>query len=115
MTDTDGAIVGRLDDGGLMARYETNDRVVDVQFDRLVVTDVTLRLYRDEREVGSVYNDHGTAQTMFRAGGQEGSDFVGVELPKSFVDRVLTEAEELGITESESGTSPDLYRRRVLD
>jgi hypothetical protein len=43
---------------------------------------------------------------------REGSDFLGVEVPKSFVETVLAAAEESGrVTD---GTAAEGYRKRVL-
>jgi hypothetical protein len=100
-------------DGHLLARIEDEHMVFEVSFDELEPTDVTLRFYRDGVQVGSVYNDDGTERTMARlATGREGSDFLGVELPKSFVEAVLDAAEESGrVTDT---TAAEGYRKRVL-
>lgn len=115
MTDTHAAIVDPRDDGTVMVRYERNDRVVEVTFDEVEVNDVTLSLYRDEESVGDILNDHGTAQTMFRAANQQGTDFVSVELPKSFVGRLLRVAEEESLVTTDDGATVAGYRRRVLE
>jgi hypothetical protein len=43
---------------------------------------------------------------------REGSDFLGVEVPKSFVEAVLDAAEESGRVTDE--TAAEGYRKRVL-
>jgi dihydropteroate synthase len=100
-------------DGRLLARIEDQHMVFEVSFDELEPTDVTLRFYRDDEQVGSIYNDDGTERTMARlTTGREGSDFIGVEVPKSFVAAVLDAAEESGrITDT---TAAEGYRKRVL-
>ena len=100
-------------DGRLLARIEDEHMVFEVSFDELEPTDVTLRFYRDGTQVGSVYNDDGTERTMVRlTTGREGSDFLGVEVPKSFVEAVLDAAAESGRVTDE--TAADGYRKRVL-
>ena len=100
-------------DGRLLARIEDDRMVFEVSFDELEPTDVTLRFYRDGAQVGSVYNDDGTERTMARlTTDREGSDFLGVEVPKSFVEAVLDAAEESGrVTDT---TAAEGYRKRVL-
>jgi hypothetical protein len=100
-------------DGRLLVRIEDERMVFEVSFDELEPTDVTLRFYRDGVQVGSVYNDDGTERTMVRlTTGREGSDFLGVEVPKSFVEAVLDAAEESGrVTDV---TAAEGYRKRVL-
>ena len=82
-------------DGHMLARLEADDRVFEVCFDAIEPTDVTLRFLRDEDRVGSIYNDDGTTRTMARlTTAREGTDFVAVEVPKSFVTDLLDAAEE---------------------
>jgi len=103
-------------DGRLAARYEAPDRVFEVGFETLRVTDVTLHFVRGGEKVGSVYNDYGTRRTMAHLdapGGDEG-DFVGVEVPKAFVAAVCDAAERTDRVD-ESGGSLATYRTRVLD
>lgn len=100
--------------GGLMlARAEAEDFVFEVSFETLEPTDVTLRFYRDGEKIGSIYNDSGTEQTMARlTTGRDGTDFIGVEVPKEFVSEVLTAAVETGrVTDEETAEG---YRLRVL-
>ena len=100
-------------DGQLLARIEDNRMVFEVSFDELEPTDVTLRFYRDGQKVGSIYNDDGTARTMARlTTGREGDDFLGVEVPKSFVAELLDAAEESDRLTDETAASG--YRVRVL-
>ena len=81
-------------DGRLLARIEDDRMVFEVSFDRLEPTDVTLRFYRNGEKVGSIYNDDGTERTMARlTTARDGNDFLGVEVPKSFVTAVLDAAE----------------------
>lgn len=81
----------------LLARYEDDDRVFEVSFDSLEPTDVTLRFRRDGERVGSIYNDDGTTRTMARlTTNRDGTDFIGVELPKEFVADVLDAALDTG-------------------
>jgi len=95
----------------LLARHETESMVFEVNVDAVEVTDVTLRLRRDGEKVGSIYNDHGTEKTMAHLT-TPGDDFVGVEVPKSFVREALDLAEE---TDRIAGGDPATYRLRVLD
>jgi hypothetical protein len=100
-------------DGRLLARIEDDDMVFEVTFDRLEPTDVTLHFLRDGQQVGSIYNDDGTQRTMARltvAG--DSSDFISVEVPKSFVERIVDTAEETGRVTDEAALAG--YRLRVL-
>ncbi|WP_049910852.1 hypothetical protein [Halorubrum coriense] len=100
-------------DGAILARLESDDRVFEVRFDALEPTDVTLRFLRDGDRVGSVYNDDGTQRTMARlTTAREGTDFIGVEVPKEFVAEVLDTALETGRVTDE--TAAEGYRLRVL-
>jgi hypothetical protein len=100
-------------DGHLLARIEDDRMVFEVSFDELEPTDVTLRFYRDGQKVGSIYNDDGTARTMARlTTGRDGNDFIGVEVPKSFVADVLDAAAESGRLTDETAAAG--YRTRVL-
>ena len=100
-------------DGRMLARIEGDDRVFEVSFDSIEATDVTLRFRRDGDRVGSIYNDAGTDRTMARlTTGREGDDFIGVEVPKSFVAAVLDAAVEAGRVADE--TAVEGYRLRVL-
>ncbi|ELZ50117.1 hypothetical protein C465_06201 [Halorubrum distributum JCM 9100] len=100
-------------DGAMLARLEGDDRVFEVRFDALEPTDVTLRFRRDGERVGSVYNDDGTKRTMARlTTAREGTDFIGVEVPKEFVAEVLDTALEMGRVTDE--TAAEGYRLRVL-
>ena len=99
-------------DGRLLARLEDDDRVFEVGFDRLEATDVTLHVLRDGEKVGSVYNDDGTERTMARLTVPGGSDFIAVEVPKSFVAEVLDAAAETD--RLVNPTDADGYRIRVL-
>jgi hypothetical protein len=100
--------------GRLLARFEADDRVFEVNYDELEATDVTLRLYRDGEQVGSVYNDFGTEKTMARltVPGSDVGDFIGIEVPKSFVAELLELAVETGRVRDE--TAVEGYRLRVL-
>ena len=95
----------------LLARHETESMVFEVNLDAVEVTDVTLRLHRDGEKVGSIYNDYGTAKTMARLT-TPGDDFIGVEVPKSFVSQLLDLAEETGRV---ADGDPETYRLRMLD
>ena len=100
-------------DGRMLARFESDDRVFEVTFDSLEPTDVTLRFLRDDERVGSIYNDDGTDRTMARlTTAREGTDFIGVEVPKEFVADVLDAAIEAGRVTDEAAA--DGYRIRVL-
>lgn len=104
--------VTELDDR-LFARLEADDRVFEVRFDTLDVTDVTLRFRRDGQRVGSVFNDDGTSRTMARLNVPGESDFVAVEVPKSFVAAIVDAAES-----GDRVANPERlagYRLRVLD
>jgi hypothetical protein len=97
----------------LLARYEDDDRVFEVSFDSLEPTDVTLRFRRDGERVGSIYNDDGTTRTMARlTTSRDGTDFIGVEVPKEFVADVLDAALDAGRVTDE--TAAEGYRLRVL-
>ena len=97
----------------VLARIEGDDRVFEVSFDSVEPTDVTLRLYRDGDRVGSIYNDDGTDRTMARlTTGRDGTDFIGVEVPKEFVAELLDVAAETGRVTDE--TVAEGYRLRVL-
>jgi hypothetical protein len=100
-------------DGMMLARLDGDDRVFEVNFDSLEPTDVTLRFVRDGERVGSIYNDDGTKRTMARlTTGRDGTDFIGVEVPKEFVTEVLDAALEAGRVTDE--TAAEGYRLRVL-
>jgi hypothetical protein len=100
-------------DGMMLARFDGDDRVFEVNFDSLEPTDVTLRFVRDGERVGSIYNDDGTKRTMARlTTGRDGTDFIGVEVPKEFVTEVLDAALEAGRVTDE--TAAEGYRLRVL-
>jgi hypothetical protein len=99
--------------GRMLARLEDTDRVFEVNFDSIEPTDVTLRFLRDGERVGSIYNDDGTNRTMARlTTAREGTDFIGVEVPKEFVSEVLDAALEAGRVTDESAAEG--YRLRVL-
>jgi len=100
-------------DGRLLARIEDDDMVFEVNFDRLEPTDVTLHFLRDGQQVGSIYNDDGTERTMARLTvAADSSDFIGVAVPKAFVERIVDTAEETGRVTDEAAL--DGYRLRVL-
>ena len=100
-------------DGVMLARVESDDRVFEVSFDAIEPTDVTLRFLRDGDRVGSIYNDDGTDRTMARlTTGRDGTDFIGVEVPKAFVGELLDAAVEAGRITDE--TTLEGYRLRVL-
>ena len=100
-------------DGRMLARIEGDDRVFEVTFDTIEPTDVTLRFVRDDDRVGSIYNDDGTSRTMARlTTGRDGTDFIGVEVPKEFVAELLDAASETGRITDE--TALEGYRLRVL-
>ncbi|WP_159900346.1 hypothetical protein [Salinirussus salinus] len=97
----------------MLARFESDDRVFEVSFDSVEPTDVTLRFYRDGDRVGSIYNDDGTDRTMARlTTGRDGTDFIGVEVPKEFVAELLDAAGEAGRLTDD--TAAEGYRLRVL-
>lgn len=99
--------------GLMLARIEGEDRVFEVSFESIEPTDVTLRFLRNGERVGSIYNDDGTRRTMARlTTGREGTDFIGVEVPKEFVGTVLDAALEAGRVTDE--TAAEGYRLRVL-
>ena len=100
-------------DGRMLARVESDDRIFEVTFDSIEPTDVTLRFLRDGERVGSIYNDDGTARTMARlTTAREGSDFISVEVPKAFVDDLL---EAAGAADRVTDTpAVEGYRLRVL-
>ncbi|MFB6126022.1 MAG: hypothetical protein ABEJ79_01805 [Halolamina sp.] len=96
----------------LMARVEDDGMVFEVNFETVEATDVTLRFRRNGEKVGSVYNDDGTNRTMARLTVPGDADFIGVEVPKSFVAAVLdaaADADRLADPEATEG-----YRLRVL-
>lgn len=100
-------------DSRMLARIEDTDRVFEVSFESIEPTDVTLRFLRDGDRVGSIYNDDGTNRTMARlTTGREGTDFIGVEVPKEFVAELLDAALEAGRVTDESAVEE--YRLRVL-
>jgi len=100
-------------DGVMLARVESDDRVFEVSFDAIEPTDVTLRFLRDGDRVGSIYNDDGTDRTMARlTTGRDGTDFIGVEVPKEFVAELLDTAVEAGRVTDD--TAAEGYRLRVL-
>jgi len=99
-------------DGRILARIENDQMVFEVSFDRLEATDVTLRFLRDGEKVGSIYNDDGTERTMARLTVPGETDFIGVEVPKEFVARVVDAAVEAGRVVDE--TAVEGYRLRVL-
>jgi hypothetical protein len=99
-------------DGRLLARVDAPDRVFEVSLDTVEATDVTLRLHRDGEQVGSIYNDHGTEKTMARLTVPGAGDFIGVEVPKSFVASLLDAAEENGRVTNPTDAAG--YRLRVL-
>jgi hypothetical protein len=100
-------------DGRMLARLESDDRVFEVSFDSIEPTDVTLGFMRDGTRVGSIYNDDGTERTMARLTvGREGTDFIGVEVPKAFVAELLDAALDAGRVTDE--TAAEGYRLRVL-
>lgn len=99
-------------DGRLLARVEAPDRVFEVSLDTVEATDVTLRLYRDGEQVGSIYNDHGTEKTMARLTVPGDSDFIGVEVPKPFVAELLDVANETGRVQNPTDAAS--YRLRML-
>jgi hypothetical protein len=86
--------IAELDDR-MVARIEGDDRVFEVSFESIEPTDVTLRFLRNNDRVGSIYNDDGTSRTMARLTTErDGSDFIGVEVPKEFVAELLDAAVE---------------------
>jgi hypothetical protein len=99
-------------DGRLLARVEDDHMVFEVNFDSLEATDVTLHFLRDGEKVGSIYNDHGTEKTMARLTVPGKSDFIGVEVPKSFVAELLDVASETDRVVDR--TTAEGYRLRVL-
>lgn len=100
-------------DGRMLARIEGRDRVFEVTFDTIEATDVTLRIIRDDERVGSIFNDDGTKRTMARlTTAREGTDFIAVEVPKTFVAELLDVAVESGRVTDE--TAIEGYRLRVL-
>lgn len=99
-------------DGHLLARIEDDHMVFEVSFDELEATDVTLRFLRDGEKVGSIYNDDGTDRTMARLTVPGEADFIGVEVPKAFVEQILDTALETDRVADE--TAIEGYRLRVL-
>lgn len=98
--------------GRLMVRYETPETVFEVNCDAVEVTDVTLEFLRDGEVVGAIYNDHGTQRTMAHLSTPGQGDFLGAEVPKSFVRDLLDAAVE---TDRVTGADPEAYALRVLD
>jgi hypothetical protein len=97
----------------MLARLEDDDRVFEVGSDTIEPTDVTLRFLRDGTRVGSIYNDDGTARTMARlTTGEDGTDFIGVEVPKDVVAELLDVASEASQITDE--TALEGYRLRVF-
>ena len=97
----------------MLARLEGEDRVFEVNFELIEPTDVTLRFLRNGDRVGSIYNDDGTTQTMARlTTGRDGTDFIGIEVPKAFVSDLLDAAVKAGRVTDESAVEG--YRLRVL-
>jgi hypothetical protein len=90
-------------DGRLLARIEDDHMVFEVSFDELEATDVTLRFLRDGEKVGGIYNDDGTERTMARLTVPGDTDFIGVEVPKAFVERIVDTALETGRVADETG------------
>jgi hypothetical protein len=99
-------------DGRLLSRIEDDQMVFEVSFDELEATDVTLRFRRDGEKVGSIYNDDGTERTMARLTVPGETDFIAVEVPKSFVTELVDTALETGRVTDE--TAIEGYRLRVL-
>jgi hypothetical protein len=101
-------------EGHMLARIEDDDFVFEVTFETVEPTDVTLRFRRGGEKVGSIYNDDGTTKTMARlTTARDGTDFIGVRVPKEFVSAVLTAAVDAGRVTDESAAEG--YRLRVLD
>ncbi len=99
-------------DGRLLARYETPEMVFEVNCDAIEVTDVTLELLRDGEVIGAIYNDHGTEKTMAHLSTPGEGDFIGVEVPKSFVRETLDTAVDADrVVEGD----PEAYALRMLD
>jgi hypothetical protein len=99
-------------DGAVLARYETETTQFEVTFETLRVNDVTLHFERDGEKVGSIYNDDGTRRTMAQLEAS-GEDFLGAEVPESFVADLLTVAEEEDRV-AEGRSTLERYRLRVL-
>ncbi len=100
--------------GRMLARFEDTDRVFEVNFDSIEPTDVTLRFIRDDERVGSIYNDDGTTRTMARlTTGRDGTDFIGLEVPKEFVAELLDAA--IAADRVTDATTLEGYRLRVLE
>jgi hypothetical protein len=110
MADTTIAAV----DGRLLARVESESMVFEVSADEIRATDVTLHFLRDGQRVGSIYNDHGTEKTMAHLDTPGESDFIGVEVPKSFVAELLAFAAETDRIAADSD-SVEAYRLRMLE
>ncbi|MCU4750633.1 hypothetical protein OB919_01325 [Halobacteria archaeon AArc-curdl1] len=97
----------------MLARIEDDDRVFEVNFESIEPTDVTLRFLRNDERVGSIYNDDGTNRTMARlTTGRDGTDFIGIEVPKEFVAELL-DAAVAAQRVTDEGTIEG-YRLRVL-
>jgi|APHM01.1.fsa_nt_gi hypothetical protein len=99
-------------DGHLLARYETPEMVFEVNCETVEVTDVTLEFLRDGEVIGAIYNDHGTEKTMAHLSTPADGDFIGVEVPKSFVRDLLDAAVD---TDRVTGSDPEAYALRMLD
>ncbi|MCQ4334558.1 hypothetical protein KM295_13955 [Natronomonas sp. F2-12] len=100
-------------DGLMLARLEGEDRVFEVSFELIDPTDVTLRFLRNGNRVGSIYKDDGTNRAMARlTTGRDGTDFIGIGVPKEFVADLLDTAVEAGRV-TEKG-AVEGYRLRVL-
>ncbi|MFC6975963.1 hypothetical protein ACFQL1_16735 [Halomicroarcula sp. GCM10025709] len=99
-------------DSGLLVRFEDSHGVFEATVDEVAVTDVTLRFYRDDEKIGSVYNDDGTARTMARLTVPGDTDFISLEVPKAFVRELLDTAQEQGRVRNPDAVEG--YRLRVL-
>jgi hypothetical protein len=99
-------------DDGLLVRFEDTHGVFEATVETIELTDVTLRLRRDGEKVGSIYNDDGTDRTMARLTVPGETDFIGVEVPKSFVRELLDVATEQGRLANPKHLEG--YRLRVL-
>jgi len=96
----------------LLARIEDDHMVFEATIERVEVTDVTLRFYRGDEQIGSIYNDDGTERTMARLTVPGETDFIGVEVPKSFVRELLDAAVETDRVQNPERVEG--YRLRVL-
>ena len=78
----------------------------DCVYSGIEPTDVTLRFHRDGERVGSIYNDDGIDRTIARLSmARDGTDFIGVEVPKEFVKVVLGAAAEAGRVTDEAAAN----------